>query len=410
MSRNNITTERLTGQLGRKAPNLDGVCGFIGTGVAVATKLDLGAIYKLYSIEDAAALGLDAAYDTTNNVLLFHHLERLYTGNPTAEVHLMVLAQTATIADMVDIANVNNAKKLSKDSAGRVKMIFVNRNPATGYTPTLTTGLDADVVAAIPKAQALVEEEAGEHRNISIVLEGRSFNGTAAAALDLRTLDAEGVSVVIAADPDISDNHALYAGYAAIGDFAGMITKAAVSQNCAEPIDEFNVVNAAKGHYATIGLSSNLGLNTYTNTSLNTLDTKGYIFVEGVPDLTGAWFNDTHTAVAVTVDYAYIENNRTIDKILRLSRAAIMPNLKGRLSVDEETGYLDPHQKSNLEDIVKAALEIMLTDGDVSGGIDCYINEKVNLLSGGTLVFEVSAVPKAIGRLITLKVGFNNPF
>ncbi|MBI1228215.1 MAG: hypothetical protein GC192_23480 [Bacteroidetes bacterium] len=410
MARNNISITRKSGQLGRKATNLDGVIGFIGNGVAVASKLTLGVIYKCYSIDDVEALGLDATYDSDNTVLLYHHLQRLYHWNPSAEVHLMVLAQTATMADMVDIANTSNAKKLSKDSGGRVKMLCVNRNPASGYTPTLATGLDADVIAAITKAQALVEEEASENREISVFLEGRSFNGTAASALDLRTKDAEGVSVVIAADNDISGGDALYNGYAAIGDFAGMISKAAVSRTCCEPVEEFNLLDEAKGYWQNVGLSSNAKLSTFADSSLTTLDDKGFIFADPVPDLTGAWFNDTHTCVLATSDYAFIENNRTINKMIRLARKAILPYVKGRLQVDPDTGYLDPHQKSSLEDMVADSLEVMKTDGDLSGDVDCYINEQVNLLAGDTLVVEITGVPVAIGRSISLKVGFNNPF
>lgn len=410
MARNNITSIRLNGRLGRKTINTDGKIGYIGTGVAVASKLDLGAIYPLASINDAKALGIDQAYDTTNNVLLFHHLDALFHYNPNAQVDLMVLAQTITLADMVDVANVNYAKKLSKDSEGSVKLLLVNRNPATDYTPTLTTGLDGDVITAIEKAKALVTEEAGEHRDISVIIEGRSFNGTAASALDLRTKDTDGVSVVIAQDMDIADNHAIHAGYAAIGAFGGMISKAAVSQTCCEPQPEFNLLDKNKGYFLKPGLSSNLGVKSYDSASLNTLDTKGYIFAEGVPDVDGIYFNDTHTCTLATSDYAFIEAKRTVDKMIRLTRSVIMPAVKRRFTVDEDTGFLDIHEKSNLEDTVVAAIEPMKTDGDLSSSADCFINHEINILSGDDIVVEVTAVPMAIGRSITIQVGLTNPY
>lgn len=410
MARTNISTTVLTGQLGRRQPNTDGVIGFVGTGIAVASKLDLGDVNIVKSIEDVEALGINAAYDTANDVLLFHHLQRLFHWNPSAEVHLMVLAQTVTMTEICDLANTSYAKKLLQEAEGRVKLLFVNRNPASGYTPTLVTGLDGDVVTAIDKAQALIEEEAAQHREVSIFLEGRSFNGTAAAALDLRTKDAEGVSVIIAADNDISNVGTLSAGYAAIGDFAGMISKAAVSQTCCEPTADFNLQDASKGYFTKAGLSNNALIKSQSTSTLDTLDSKGYIFAEGVPELTGTWFNDTHTATLSSSDFAFIENVRSVNKMKQLARGAVMPKVKKRLNVDEETGYLDPHEKSNMEDTVEAALEPMKIDGDLSGGIDCYINGDVNLLGGADLDIEVTAVPKAIGRSINLKVGLKNPF
>lgn len=409
MTRAKVTMTRLNGRLGRKATNLDGVIGIITTGVATGS-LTLGVIYPLTGIKDLEDLGVTAAYDTTNTTLIHHHISRLFFRNPSAEVHLMVLAQSVTLANMVDIANVNNAKKLLKDKNGRIKLLGVIRNPAAAYTPTLTTGLDADVITAVEKAKALVDEEAAEFRFVHVVVEGRSFNGTAGSALDLRTKTAPGVSVVIGADKDISAGNVLFNGYAAVGDFLGILSKCAVSQNPGEVIDEFNVYDQANGYFTNVALSSNLALESYSDASLTTLDTKGYIFFDRIAGLSGAWANDSHTCEVISSDYAYIENNRTINKMIELARFAILPKVKARLTVDDTTGVLVDGERSNLEDICEHALEAMKTDGDLSGGIQAYINPDINLLGGDTLDVELTAIPKAIGRAITVYVGFNNPF
>jgi hypothetical protein len=409
MAKNKVRTRRLSGGLGRKGENIDGVCAIITNGIAVASTFLLGTAYKLRSIEDLEALGVNAAYDTTNKTLIHHHIDRLFARNPSAEIHLMALAQTVTLANMLDIANVNNAKKLLKDQNGRIKLLGVIRNPAADYTPTLTTGLDAEVLAAIPKAQQLVDQEAAEFRYCSIVIEGRSYNGTAANAADLRALDAEGVSVVIAADSTISGSDARYAGYAAVGDFLGMLSKAAVSQDCGEMIEEFNLVDAGNDFYTNVGLSSNAKIETMAEASLTTLDEKGYIFAERAAGLPGAWFNDTHTCTLLTSDYAYIENNRTIDKIINLARIALLPAVKSRLKADETTGLLSDASRGNLEDIAKDSIESMKTDGDISGGIDAWIDPNTDVLAGEDIEVELTTIPIPIGRKISLAVGFKNP-
>jgi hypothetical protein len=408
MARSKVEVTRLQGRLGRVAPNTDGVAGFVTNGVAVTDKLVLGTVYILKSLADLEALGVTAAYDDTNNTLIHHHVSRWYARNPQAEIHIMVLAKTVTLTQMLDVENAY-AAKISKDSKGRVKLIAAARNPADDYTATLDDGLDADVLTAIPKAQALKAFEDGKGREVSFVIEGREYNGTVGSAADLRTLNAPGVSVVIAADNDISKLKAIYDHYAAVGDFMGMLTKASVSQNAGELVAEFNLQDTARGFFLNPGLSSGTKLSTYSDADLDTLDEKGFIFAETPDSFDGVYFNDMHTCVALTSDYAFVENNRTIDKMKRLARVAVLPRVKSKFDVDADTGFIDPNVKANLEDTVIDALDVMRTDGDLSGGIDAYIPD-INLLGGDPIEIEITAVPVAIGREIKVSVGFTNPF
>lgn len=413
MARNNVTVEKLQGRLGRRAENLDGVCGLITNGVAVVNGLTLGTIYVLRSINDLEALKVDRAYDISNKVLLYHRVERFFLLSPGTELHLMVVAQTITLTQMADKANAGYAKKIIKDSGGRVKMVAIARNPATGYTPTITTGIDADVLAAIPKAQALVEEEFGQFRFAQIFLEGRGYSGAASGAVNLRAIEnvsAPNVSVVIHQDLDLAAKDALFAGAAQVEDFLAIQSIAAVSQNAGERIDTFNLTRAAEGLNVRVGLSSNLAVATYSDTDLTTLHDKGFIFGEPVSGIDGHYFNDTHTCVALTSDYSFVENNRTINKAIMLGRLSLVPSINARLRVDSQTGQLLDIERSRLEDAVSGSLDVMLRDGDISGGVEVFINPAQNLLAGDDIEIELGFVPVSIGRKIKLKVGFTNPF
>lgn len=413
MARNNVTVEKLQGGLGRRANNLDGVCGLITNGVAVADGLALGTIYVLRSINDLEVLKVNRAYDIANKVLLYHRVERFFILSPGAELHLLVVAQTVTQAQMADKVNAGYAKKLIKDSAGRVKMIAIARNPATGYTPTIEGGLDADVLAAIPKAQALLDEEFGQFRFAEIFLEGRSYTGAASAATDLRDIEdvlAPNVSVIIHQDLNLAALDALFAGSAQVEDFLAMESLAAVSQNAGERISQFNLTRVAEGLNVRVGLSSNLAVASYSDTDLDTLHDKGFIFGEPVAGIDGHYFNDTSTCVAISSDYAYVENNRTINKAILLGRVALVPSINARLRIDDQNGQLLDIERARLEDTVAGALDVMLRDGDISGGVEVFINPEQNLLAGDDLVIELSFVPVSIGRKIKLKVGFSNPF
>lgn len=407
MARSKVTVTVGDGNLGRRSPNTDMVSALVMNGVATGDYA-LGDIVELLSVADAEAIGLDAAYDADNTVLVHHHISRFFLRNPSGVLHIMLVAQAVTLTEMVD-KDENYMAKLLRDKSGAVVQWGVVRNPADGYIPTLETGLDADVVSAIPKAQELLDFEFDHFRYSDAFIEGRSFNGTAAAALDLRTLASKGVSVVIAADKSISEGDALFNGYAAVGDVLGITSFAAVSQNIGELSEEFNLTNVAQEVFITAGLSSNKPLSDYSDTELDALHDKGYIFGDTNPGEVGFWLNDSSTCIALTSDFAYKENNRTINKAIKLARKALQPRIKSRIYVDPDTGKIAATDAKELETLTRGALKPMLNDGDLSGGIDAYVNPDQNILSTSVLNVELTFVPVAIGRQIKLTIGFDNP-
>ena len=412
MARPNVRVTKRNGALGRRNPSTDGVCGFVTTGVAVAGtgNLELNKVYPMKSQRDANAIGLNEAYDTTNKVLVYHHIDRFFKRNPNGTLIVLVAAQTNTLSDLVDVAQ-NFAPKLLRDQKGLVKCVGVAINADEDYEPTLATGLDADVLLAVANAQALYNSEFALFRYASFLIEGRSFNGTAAAAKDLRTLVSPNVSVTIAADPAISGADTLYNGYAAVGDVLGLISLAAVSQNIGEHSEEFNLNDTGRKMFVTAGLSSNLDIDSYADADLNALHEKGYIFPNAIAGLNGFYLNDSATcSVLQDNDYAYIENNRTIEKAIFLSRQALLPRVKRRILVDPATGYIQDEERKALEAIGIKSLEGMRNDGDISGGIDCYIDPEQDIISTDLINVEISFVPVSIARQITISIGFLNPF
>jgi hypothetical protein len=405
--RSKITVTKSNGNLGRRTPNADMVSALVMNGVATASYA-LGDIVEFRSAADAEALGLDAAYDAANNVLVHHHIERFFLRNASGILHVMLVDQAVTLTEMVD-KDEDYLAKLLRDKAGAVVQWAVALNPVIGYVPTLVTGLDEDVVDAIPKAQELINAEFEKFRYSDGIIEGRSFNGTTAAALDLRTLEAENVSVVIASDPAIADDHAIKNGYAAVGDVLGLVSFAAVSQNIGEQSADFNLTNAAQNVFETAGLSSNKPLADYTDTDLDTLHDKGYIFADVNAGEVGFWLNDSSTCTGLDSDYAYLENNRTINKAIKQARAALNPRIKARIYVDPDTGKISATDAKSFESDVVAKLRPMKADGDISGGIDCYVDPEQNILATSEIKVEVTFVPVAIGRQIKLTIGFKNP-
>lgn len=409
MGRPKLITQKLNGGLGRRTPSATMITAAVMQVVALSGLVH-NTIYELKSIEDAEALGLDVAYDTANKVLVYHHLSRFFFRNPSATLHFMPVAQTVTLEDMAD-KDEDYLAKIYKNLGGEIRQGFIALNPVDGYTPTIVGGLDGDVIAAVTKAQELAEAEFSKDRFAITFIEGRAFTGTATAITDFRALAtvAPDVAVVLGADNDISTADAAYAGYAAVGDVVGLVSKAAVSQNAGQLTEDFNLTDKASKIFINAGLSSGKHIDEYSDTDLDTLNDKGYIYGVGTAGVAGYHLVDMHTCDAVDSDYAYVENVRTINEMIRAGRTSLLPRMKGRLYVDPDTGKLAPSTTKEMELSTIASQNNLLADGDLSGGVDCYINPDQNILETSKLEVLLTAVPVAIGRLITLKIGFKNP-
>lgn len=410
-----LIVQKLNGGLGRRNPSADMVTGSVMNAVATSDMV-LGNIYTLKNIQEVETLGITKDYDQTHKVLVYERLRRFFIHNPSITVHFMPVAQGVTLTQMVDKDN-NYLARLLREKAGEIVQVSVALNPKEDYTPVIETGLDKDSIDAIYKAQVLSNTEWTKDRYTEIYIEGRSFSGTSEAALNLRTLLSEcpDISVVIGADFEVSSRGDFYKGYAAVEDFAAMVSKATVSQNAGEQVNDFNMTHVDENIFIVPGLSSGTRLGNYSDTDLDTLDGKGYIFfapvfgLGGVSSTSGIFINDTHTCDKITSDYAYTENNRTIKKAIKLAKTALTPKVKGRLYVDENTGFMAPETVKDLETTTKVSLDPMVAAGDISGGVDAYINPEQNVLASSEFEVYLTFIPVAIGRRITLKVGFRNP-
>lgn len=409
MPRPKLIVKKLNGGLGRRSPSADMVTGSVMNAVAT-DDMELGEIYTLMSIDDVEALGINADYDTTNKVLVYERLRRFFVHNPSITVYFMPVAQGVTLTQMVDKEN-NYLAKLLREKAGEIVQACISLNPADDYEPVIETGLDADVISAVAKAQELSDHEWSKDRYCEFFIEGRSFTGTATAANDFRKLatEAPDVTVVIGADYNVSQRDELFEGYAAVEDFTALVSKAAVSQNAGELIADFNLTNAAEDVFMIPGLSSGIKITDYSETDLDTLNDKGYVYFAPVSETAGMYANDTHTCAKIISDYAYVENNRTIKKAIKLAKRALTPRVKSRLYVDESTGRLSPETVKDLETTAVVSLDPMRADADISGGVEAYVNPEQNVLATSEFEILLTFIPVAIGRKITLKVGFRNP-
>jgi hypothetical protein len=402
-----VIFQRKNGGLGRQQPSEDGISGLILNAVAVATTFNLNEVYELRSLGDVEDLGITAEYDATNKILVHYHIAEFFRINNGAILYIMGVAQSVTMTQMCDKDNAY-LKKLLTSAEGKIRQVAVVRNPSSGYTPTISTGLDADVLSAIPKADQLSLEEESYYRPVEIILEGKYFTGTPASAIDLHTLDNSNVSVVILADNDISTAETEYQGYAAVGTVLGCVSLASVNENIGWA-EKFNIQSSADERFVNVGLSSGLKLSAYTEAQQQTLNDKGFIIPELIIGEAGVYLNDSYTCTSPDDDFAYIENNRTIKKAIRLVYKALAPKVKRPTKVDKNTGYLPTEVIKFYQTTAKSAMEVLLRNNECSD-VDAFMNPKQNLLATNELVVEIEIIPTGTARKIKVPIGFNNPF
>lgn len=388
-----VTIFKGRGGLGRQQPTDDGISALITQGVAIAGKLALGTVYELRSLAAAEAIGITAT--STNFAKTHRHIKEFYRQSPGAVLLFMAVARTVSMTDVCDRALAGGAKTLLSNANGRVKQLAVALNPAAGYTPVTTGGLDADVLSAIPKAQALAAEEFTQHRPVVVVLAGHGLQADGLTGFDLRTQGSELVSVVVGTDAALPTEPA-------IGTLLGTISAASVHENVGW-VGKFNL--AGDGAFVNAGLSNGKTLAQLLPGELASLHERGFLFAMQHAGADGFYWNDSSTCTALESDYAYLENVRTINKAAIIARRALLPSLKGPLPLTA-AGELRPEVVGTLESQVKTAIEAGMLRADEISACDVYIDPAQNVASTSVLEVKLAIIAVATGRQLEVTVGF----
>lgn len=187
------------------------------------------------------------------------------------------------------------------------------------------------------------------------------------------------------------------------GALLGAISLASVDEDIAW-VEKFNISNGVECN--TIALSNGYLLSNpaITPNLLNQLDGYRYIFLRSFVDFSGSYFNDSHCAIALSSDYAYIENNRTIDKSIRVGRAALLPYLNSPTSFNAD-GTLTNTTIAGFRGALITASGPMIRAGEISDeGI--VINPSQPALTTSSVIIGVQIIPNGVARNIIVNIGY----
>lgn len=372
-------------------------------------------VYNMSDVENKEVLGITKEYDTTNKCTLHRQIEEFFrmAGEGTKLYIMAVAATDIAIKDL--FTNEIYAKKLLQNTTGDVRQISVLYQPATGYTPTMLDGMSADVLEAIPVAQAFANWCYEKHRPIHIFLEGRDYGGIAATVQNLREIadvEAGNVSVITYQDYGYAEKIGGNAKfYADAGNALGIVAKAAVSQNIAE-VESFNIRDVGNDRYKTVGLSSHHTIED-KESDLDTLDAKGFIIAITYADYKGVYLNDDHTCIKEVKDKngnlneAYINRSRTLGEAIRVLYKSLIPEVKKRYDTDPKTGKLTQASIVYLKQLGEDALQENLTAYKNIMGASITIDPNSDLFTGERALKITSIRIAAVGNIGIIKGNIN---
>lgn len=225
-----------------------------------------------------------------------------------------------------------------------------------------------------------------------------------ATLTDLGLLTANKVSAIIAQDGGALGAQ-LYMSYGksitTLGATLGAVSLSAVNESIAW-IQKFNMSNGTEND--TVAFANGALYSAISSNLISQLNTYRYIFLTTRVGITGSFFNDNHTAIAFSSDYAYINDNRVIDKAIRVTYAGMLPYLNGPLLLNAD-GTLTDVQAAGLEDLANVGLDDMIRNGELSD-YDVTIDQTTSVQTTSKVKVSIRLVGLGVARNIEVTIGY----
>ncbi len=404
-----LTINQIITQIAASSVATDGIALLVTNPPAGYTVASGNLIFN--SLANAESALITETKDLANTFLLWEHIKDFYLRSPGAELHVLIVPQATTMVQLFTPSNANYLllRNYLASKAGDIKQIGIS---IKGATEANTTSITADLLSAIPLAQAFSRVEFAEQRPIEIFFEGRNFAGTAGNATNLTLLNSGSCSVVVARDKARREALVL-AGhtdvkFAQIGLLMGTVARIAVSTNIGRVrTEELPIVLPE--------FSGSQQMNVDFNYSdLNVLNNKGYIFYQNYATQASKFFyNDDVTCESETASNGKINLNRVLNKAVRIVAKTYIVNLKD--SFPTNNGKLLPATIAGLENQLRLAVErVMLNNPDQAreqeiSKVIIKINPAQNVLTTSKIIASVEIVPLGIARQLVANVSLINP-
>lgn len=402
----NVKIDFANGAIGASEPMDDGVTGLVCTAVAVTQTVNgktenvfaLNTPYLITKLDELVSKGITSGEEDAN-ATLYKAVKEFYDEAPDgSKLWIMGVADTVTIADIVDKTK-DNAKKLLVAANGTIRTLAVKIKDKSAYTPTVTTGIDGTVRTAITNAQALAEWATETlFAPVMVLLEGRHYTGNAETLVSnpVNTGNNNRVGVVIG--DTVADSKG-----AAVGLLAGRIASIPVQRSVAR-VRTGSIV--ATTMYIG-GVAAELG-------NPETINDCGFICPRTFVGKGGYFWSDDKLAAEASDDYSLISRRRVADKAYRITYSTLINEVAEEISVTDDGKISAPVVKAIQTAVESAIVNNMTSRGNLGNdpsdpndmGVECYINPDQNIVATSRLDVQVRIKPHGYSKYINVSLGF----
>ena len=372
--------------LGQTNQTDDTVAGLIITGSTVAGSgnVTAGDVYKLASLDDAIAIGI---IEGSTNDFAYQQIKHFYDqAGIGAELWIMLVTASIQMSTVLDITETGYAVKLLDASGGRVRNLAVSQKSASGIT--VANGVDADVDAAVVKAQALAEAYQAKFKPLRIIVDGKDFNGTEADLKDYKTSAYNRVGILLAG---VSGKNA------AVGLLIGRLASNPVQRSIARVRDgELGIDTAVFTNDAAIET---------LEASWNAIHNKGYIFLRTIAGKAGFFFTDDVTLTEDADDLSSIKRVAVIDKASLIALDVATDYINDEIPLNAD-GTIATSIIGNIRADIENAINVNMTDQGEISGIKIVIDPTQNIVATSTLSISMRVLPVAYSKYIDVDLGF----
>lgn len=402
---NGVIINKMRGGLVRATDTSDRTVLLVCGGTAIAGKLENYKPVFLNSLYALEQLGCTEATDTANKELLYYHVSEVFRLSPERELWVMVVPKTGKVSELM-----SNARFLS------------GLRGINGVNTIGIAGLAADetIETAINASQVMVDKMREDYIYIdSVLLEGLgTYIASIADVPNLRELDAENISVIIAQDKDVAAKDEAYKNHAATGSALGMLSVRYVHENMGsvdienhprtdKGTPDYSMTDITTGRWINPALSNGTLMADVGRADEKTLNDNGYIYANSFQGYTGVFLSNSHTCADKAGDYAYIEYNAVWNKAAKLVRNTLIPRIRGQVKADPYTGYIATDTISYWDSLVRKSLDAMVNAGDIAD-FDIYINPKQTAVSDKPFNIQVKLVANGVVHEFEIDMGFTN--
>ncbi len=381
------------GQLGATLQTNDGVTGIVTTGVSETGGYTAGSPILVTSMADVATAGITL----THNPFAIKQLQEFYNQAGTgAQLYLMLVPPTMTVAQMADNTNADGAKKLLNYAGGKIKVLGLLTDDVAisggGGSITVTNGLNADVYAAASNMRVLAAAYFAAEKPFRCVIGGTSYSGTPGSLTDETAGTTNNRTAILIGDT-------VSGASACVGLLLGVVSSIPVQRKISR-VRTGPLTNTA-AYLNTARIESAIG-------DAAIISGRGFITFTTYPNVSGYFFSGDPMLTATTDDYSMLARGRVIDKAHILAYTTFVQEVDDEVPVNAD-GTLDAgFCKWLSQQIVNQVNNTMTANKEISS-VRCFIDPAQNILSTNQLNVVLRITPVGYATEIEISLGFENP-